>query len=283
MISGSFRLGVGLLCIFSLGVETSVFCATEEEITDFIDRGNNYLLRGQLDLAIQQLDQAVSAIRQQKPNPKFAAAFYYRACAYEAKNDFKQSIEDLTEAIALNPNYLIARYRRGDLYQKMGQLDDALSDYLEIVAIDSKQEHAYNNIGLVYLRQGDCDKAISQFDKALEINPRLINAHFNRGLAYLNKKDYFNAYSDFSKELEISPTSFNARHYYEAVFSFFHKDYQRSWREIYKLQSAGFVVSPVFLEELKKVFPEEQMQQQDLEQESVIKRSWDEQERPEFY
>lgn len=272
-----------LACVLLLGMRTSSFGASDEEIIDLADRGNNYLVRGQLDLALKELDQAVAAIKTGRPNPKFAGAYYYRAVAYESKGDLAQAIDDLGEALGINPKYLIAYYRRGDLYQKMGRLDDALSDYFEIIAIDPRQEHAYNNCGLVYLRRGDYDRAIVQFDKALEISPKLINAHFNRGVAYLNKKDYFQAYSEFGKELEISRTSFNARHYYEAVFSFFNKEYEKSWHEVRKLQYGGYAVSPVFLEELRKVFPEEQVKQDEV-QEKPIKRSWQEEQQPDdFY
>jgi len=247
-----YTLSILCACILVLQLFTYAFCFSKEEIDDCLLRGNNHLLRGEVDQAISEFTQAIKIVREIKPDASYAQAYYSRAVAYEYKGDLENAVSDYTEAIKLDPRNFLSYYRRGDIYQKTGRLFEAMSDYSSIIEIDQNQAHAYNNRGIVYGLMGDSDKALKEYDKALKISPKIINVHFNCGLAYLNKKDYFQAMNEFAKELEISPSSFNAKHYHLATSYFFNKEYDKSWDEAHILQGGGYKVSPIFIEELKK-------------------------------
>ena len=226
----------------------------EGDIENYSGRGSDYLLKGEFDKAIAEFNQAITLIRSDpKPQAKYAPTFYNRGAAYAFKGNMQQALSDFEEAVKVDPNYILAYYRRADLYQKMGRLDEALADYNAIVKLNPDQTHAYNNRGLIYNLKGEYDLAINEFDKALKINPKFINAYYNRGLANLDKKDFFQAKVDLNRELELSPNSFNANHFYLAVSYFCDKQYDQSWDEVDALQAGGFTISPVFLEELKKI------------------------------
>src|SRR5438132_771995 len=61
-------------------------------------RGAAYVRRGDYDLAIQDLDQAL------KLNPLDVAAWSWRGYAYDAKGDYDRAIQDFDEAIRLGKN-----------------------------------------------------------------------------------------------------------------------------------------------------------------------------------
>ena len=76
----------------------------------FNSRGTAYLVKGDLDHAIGDYDQAISL------NPGYAVAFNNRGFAYGLKRNFDHAIADFDQAIRLNPNYALAFWNRGNVY-----------------------------------------------------------------------------------------------------------------------------------------------------------------------
>ena len=76
----------------------------------FNNRGLAYARNGQLDRAIEDLDQAI------RLDPNLAEAFNNRGTAYGGKGLYVHAIEDLDQAIRLNPNYAMAFNNRGLAY-----------------------------------------------------------------------------------------------------------------------------------------------------------------------
>jgi tetratricopeptide (TPR) repeat protein len=62
------------------------------------DRGNAHMDKGELDMALADLDEAI------RLNPRNFVAFWNRAAVYAAKNDFERARSDFTNALALNPD-----------------------------------------------------------------------------------------------------------------------------------------------------------------------------------
>jgi lipoprotein NlpI len=75
----------------------------------FDGRGRAYILKGQNDLAIEDLDKAISL------NPNFAEAFNDRGVAYRFKNKFDLAIADFDKALALDPDLTVAKNNRADM------------------------------------------------------------------------------------------------------------------------------------------------------------------------
>ena len=66
------------------------------------------------------------------------------------------------------------------------------------------------------MNKGQFDWAIADFNKALEINPKGAGAYYNRATAY-----------------------------------YFKKEYDKSWKDIYKAQDLGYKIPSKFLENLR--------------------------------
>jgi tetratricopeptide (TPR) repeat protein len=96
-----------------------------------------------------------------KGNPKSVIAFVNRGNAYKDKGDLDHAISDYNEAIRLNPKYSLAFNNRGNGYRAKGEFDRAISDYNEAIRLDPKYAFAFNDRGNAYFDKKDLDRAIA--------------------------------------------------------------------------------------------------------------------------
>jgi tetratricopeptide (TPR) repeat protein len=89
----------------------------------YLNRGNALNENGQVDLAIQDYDEAI------KRNPKSADALAGRGIAYEKKGQLDRAIEDSDSAVKLDPNNAKAFANRGHAYSHKKDFDHAIEDY----------------------------------------------------------------------------------------------------------------------------------------------------------
>jgi tetratricopeptide (TPR) repeat protein len=215
------------------------------------NRGNTYKNKGDLDQAISDYNKAIEI------NPNLADAYSNRGAVYQDKGNLDQALSDCNKAIKINPNYAEAYNNRGNIYQSKGNLDQALSDCNKAIKINPNCAEAYNNLGNAYASKGNLDQAISDYNKAIEINPNDADAYYNRGIVYQNKNDSNQAILNYNKAIEINPNyakAYNNR----AIAYFKKKEYDKSWKDIYRAQMLGYKVRPEFIEQLKKP-PEEKI------------------------
>lgn len=71
-------------------------------------------------------------------------AYLNRALLYNKKGQYKDAIEDLTEAIRLNPKSAMSYYNRGIAYLKLNKRNDACLDFSK--AGELGQQEAYEMI-----------------------------------------------------------------------------------------------------------------------------------------
>src|SRR6478752_3135348 len=67
---------------------------------------------------------------------KLAWAFNNRAIAYQLKGDLDRAFADLDQAIRLDPNDAPAYANRGMIYQARDDLDHAVADYDEAIRLN---------------------------------------------------------------------------------------------------------------------------------------------------
>jgi len=105
----------------------------------YYKQGSDYLIRGQYDQAISDLNKALEI------NPRYAEAYSNRGLAYTGKVQYDQAILDLNKAIETNPRLAIAYLNRGIAYWYKVQYDRAISDYTKALEINPKDAMAYYN------------------------------------------------------------------------------------------------------------------------------------------
>ena len=98
--------------------------------------------------------------------------------------------------------------------------------------------------------KGDLDGAISEYTKSIEIKADDSDVYFNRGNAWRSKGNFDQAIIDFSKVIELNPDNWGAYNN-RAVAYFLTKQYDKSWKDAYKLRQFGKDINPGILEKLK--------------------------------
>jgi tetratricopeptide (TPR) repeat protein len=179
-------------------------------------RGLAYRLKGDLDRALQDYNQAI------KLDGKLAPAYTNRGVAFDRKGEYDRALQDYEQAIKLKPSpetYL----DRGNAYLAKGQYDHAIDDFNQALKLKADFAPAYDNrcwaravVGIlkqaladcnqalrwmpgnvptlesrafVYLKMTQYDAAVSDYDAALQMEPKLAFALYGRGLAKLKNED----------------------------------------------------------------------------------------------
>lgn len=65
-------------------------------------------------------------------------AYVNRGNAYDERGQIDKAIEDYSQAISMHPNYADAYYNRGITYHKIGKFYDATSDFKKACEMGSK-------------------------------------------------------------------------------------------------------------------------------------------------
>jgi tetratricopeptide (TPR) repeat protein len=203
------------------------------------DRGENFRIKNELDLAIHEFTKAISI------DPKYADAYYRRGSLYYQKGDYDHSIADCTEAIRLNPkddllyrgrayaykekgNYDCAiadfteairlfpndaelsdlselYYDRSSIYSRKCDYDNVIADCTEAIRFNPNKAGIYNFRGIAFYFKGEYDRSILDYSEAIKLNSNYAEAYLDRGTSYNAKGEYDNAITDFSKALQCNP------------------------------------------------------------------------------
>jgi len=92
--------------------------------------------------------------------------YFNRGVNYRLNGQYNMAISDLDKAIKLNPEYGVAYYNRGVAYQDKGQYDKAISDFNKAIYLNSNDAAAYCNRGIIYFIQEEYDNAWKDFKQA---------------------------------------------------------------------------------------------------------------------
>lgn len=125
---------------------------------------------------------------------------------YDKKN-YREAVNDATEAIRLDPANVNAYTCRGYAYSELGNYRDAVADLNKVIELDPNNAKAYGVRGVALANTGDNKKAVADFDKAISLKPNDVANYENRGLVYGNMGDFKSALADFDKVISLKPTA----------------------------------------------------------------------------
>lgn len=218
---------------------------TEAAIFTMVDELTKWT-KESLMLSAQQmaddLDEEIGRVTTSSPE---AYKFYLEGCNFFAKTQYKQSIESLGKAIALDPGFAMAYRKIAHAYgnsgkpneskkylQKAMELADRLTekeklliqgDYFGYAEVDyNKAIYAYeklielypesdeaisacNNLGNRYSEAENWDKAIEAYEKALNSVRSYRGTYTNLAASYMASGKYDKAESTLKKSIELNP------------------------------------------------------------------------------
>src|SRR5262245_2168002 len=168
-------------------------------------RGTAYMLTGDNDLAIKDLDEAI------RLSPNDADGFFVRGNAYFKKGEYERAMADYDQASWLDPDHLGAYVSRGETYRKLGRLDrdeDPAFGVLQKSFVEGCA--SMNHLNQKYWPR--VEERFKLLDEAIARNPRDAEAYFNRANAYrsLGKSQYHRALADFDQVIRLDPKNVKA-------------------------------------------------------------------------
>ncbi|HUW81694.1 MAG TPA: tetratricopeptide repeat protein [Phycisphaerae bacterium] len=195
--------------------------------------GAAYLERGQADLAIRPLREAIDLKADHGPawanlgrallttgRTDEAEQAYQRALAcepgnaryitglaevYRSQKQWARAVELTTEAVRLDPGWGYAWYVRGTIL--LDQQDDAgaVDALRKAIALDAGQARPYAELGMLLLKRGEIDRAIAHLDRAASLeraNPELL---CNLGSAHQSAGHLAQAIEAYERAIQADP------------------------------------------------------------------------------
>jgi Tfp pilus assembly protein PilF len=143
--------------------------------------------------------------QQKQSESRDAEFYLNRGLDYVYKGQYDQAISDLSKAIEIDPRFARAYDIRSITYMSKSQWDQAMSDCNKALEINPRSASAHHSRGRVYMGKGEYEQAIPDFTKAIEINPNFALAYYNRGRSYYYKreKEYDKSWDDIKKAQDL--------------------------------------------------------------------------------
>ena len=166
-----------------------------------VDRGNAYLINGQIQKAIADFDKALSL------NPRSPRAWFFRGVTRGKLKQYQLAINDYSEAIRLKPDFVEAYFNRGTAYGRLHDFSSAIVDLSTVIRARPTFIKAYTNRGTAYALNKQIKKALDDFDKAIELDPVHPVVRLNRASIYRQQGKRPQATSDYMTGFQNSRTS----------------------------------------------------------------------------
>ncbi|MDB9468408.1 tetratricopeptide repeat protein [Dolichospermum circinale CS-539/09] len=198
-----------------------------------------YKARGDSHWNLKNYKQAINDYTQAiKLDDKNAIYYVGRGFAYFQLKDYKQAINDYSQAIKIDDKNAIYYNGRGLTYLKLKDYKQAINDFTQAIKLDTKNAGYYGARGLAYLQLKDYKQAINDYTQAIQLDPKNAGYYGARGDAYLQLKDYKQAINDYSQAIKLKP-DFTEAYYVRGIAHYFLKDYKQAiddWNQAIKLK-----------------------------------------------
>jgi tetratricopeptide (TPR) repeat protein len=142
----------------------------------FAERGHAHVYAGQLDLALQDLNEAI------KRQPNYGFAYRTRGHAYLSLHQDDKAIADETRAVALDPKDMEAYWLRAYAYRyRKKAMDKAIADYNHALSVEPTDIANLTSRADAYEQIGRNDLAAADYDALIKSNPAGSFGYLARG------------------------------------------------------------------------------------------------------
>ena len=130
-------------------------------------RGAGYAGVGQLDIAVQNYEKALSI------KPDYAKAHYNLGSALQELGKLHDSVKSYENSIALEPENAQAHNNLAIVLRELDQLEEAESSCRKAIVLDPEYAEAYSSLSVILYANGDLNSALESIEKAYSINPKI--------------------------------------------------------------------------------------------------------------
>jgi tetratricopeptide (TPR) repeat protein len=138
---------------------------------------------------------------------KLASELYLLGKNEYYKNNYKEAIEQLSQAIAKDPTFAEAYFLRGECYYEQGKYKAALKNYEKANILNHNMVAAYVGQGKSSYKMDDYASALKSFQKASEIQPKNVLILQWQGLVLFYQKNYAQAIKTLEQAVTIDDYS----------------------------------------------------------------------------
>lgn len=136
-------------------------------------------------------------------SPKTPLDYYNRGLLRTQTKEYRQAVDDYTQAIKLNPRFVDAYLKRCEMRYKLGDNQGVLNDCHEVLNIDPTVAKAYYYQGRARYSLGYIDPAIESYTSAIARDQKHPQAHYYRGIAYKESQNTISAVSDLAQAAQL--------------------------------------------------------------------------------
>ncbi|MEL6496821.1 MAG: DnaJ domain-containing protein [Cyanobacteria bacterium J06623_7] len=129
--------------------------------------------------------------------------YYNRGLLRAQTKEYRQAIEDYSQAIKLNPRFADAYLKRCEMRYKLGDNQGVLNDCHEVFNIDPTIAKAYYYQGRARYSLGSIEAAIESYNSAISQDQEYPQAYYYRGIAYKEFRQTDSAVDDLNKAAEL--------------------------------------------------------------------------------
>lgn len=147
--------------------------------------------------------QQPAATKQTPTTPQTAQEYYDRGTLRAQNKEYREAIQDYTQAIAINPKFVDAYLKRCEMRYKMGDHQGVLDDCYEVFNINPQIVKAHYYQGRARYSLGYVQPAIDSYSFAIAQDKNYPQAYYYRGLAYKDLQNTALAVSDFAKAADL--------------------------------------------------------------------------------
>ena len=130
-------------------------------------RGAGYAGLGQLDIAVQNYEKALSI------KPDYAKAHYNLGSALQELGKLHDSVKSYENSIALEPENAQAHNNLAIVLRELDQLEEAEASCRKAIVLDPEYAEAHSCLSIILYANGDLNSALESIKKAYSINPKL--------------------------------------------------------------------------------------------------------------
>ncbi|MCS7159281.1 MAG: tetratricopeptide repeat protein [Gemmatales bacterium] len=128
--------------------------------------------------------------------PLFFAA---RGNLYRKLGELEKALDALDQALKLNPQYPYAQYVRADVYWRMGKIEAALAELDAAAQNNADFVHIYIKRAEILRVRGQWQEALKQLDHAVQLAPKVTFAALQRGGMLIASGRYEEAAKEFAR------------------------------------------------------------------------------------
>ncbi|OFW24732.1 MAG: hypothetical protein A3H97_20135 [Acidobacteria bacterium RIFCSPLOWO2_02_FULL_65_29] len=137
--------------------------------------------------------------------PRSAEARNNLGGALLVRGEIDEAIQHLQEAVRLDSRHAAAHSNLGVALARRGRASEAIDHYRQSLQIDRRQTQAYSNLGNALLQQGQFGEAIVQFREGLSIDPTDPQARTNLAGALVREGRIDEAIGELERVLRQAP------------------------------------------------------------------------------